>query len=1202
MHIACDAPSPKLSGWDGILTSETLDFTTPVDLNNLLLRGCIVRQTPTVYGLVIYTGVKTKMSLNLTPPPVKRSRIDQKLSRLIQYILVAQQCCILLLCAGSLVFAKASSQSDAFYIAYYNHDMHAVVFFIKHYLTYFVLLALMMPISLFLSIEFCKLLQAKFMEWDLQMYDAERDLAMKAKTASLNEELSQVQTICTDKTGTLTDNRMVFANAFVCGTSFDELGNAGSMVAALTSGNYFRSHLFCALRDGVRFSVEKQVHHHYTHMLLQSMAICNTIIPSHDGLDGFNFAGDSTDEVALAKAAQSNGYTLCRRTETEIHLRVGQTPPPGGRRTRGQSRGSATPSPGKRGSVASSADGSCADGGVAELAIPLLCTLPFSSDRKMMSVVVQHPTHGLALLTKGSDAAVLARCVQNDPGDTDLRDKTERALDDYACSGLRTLCFAWKPLTEAGFAAWKKNVWDVAATSLHNKQAAIDRACLELEANLTLVGATGIEDKLQHGVPETIAFFRAAGVVLWVLTGDKKETAVNIARSSNVITDATEVICLDVAGWRSGKLSPANPSTPTTLSPASPTPAEKERVFGEKAAFMQGELAAVIRQVESCRGIPDPYGSPPYCPGGGSNDMSSYNSFGSMMNFSMNNGANHPLKGKSKRPSFRKSNSSAGKANSTTGDGGDPPPLGAEQQRTAAAKTEICLLVDGLTLEVVFQDEACKDLFTSLSRMVGCALCCRVTPMQKADVVGVLQGQGLTCLGIGDGANDVSMIQRARVGVGIMGLEGSQAERSSDYAVPKFHHLVPLLAVHGRYALLKNSYLIQYSFYKNLVYSLCQIAYSAFAGFTGQTLFDSWVIINYNMIFTLLPPLVMGLYEYDVDSSELRKYPQLYYDLRSSRGGRLSRESIIRWLVWSVVHSGVIFGFLFPMMQNDDSTYRSSGIWTAGTYVMAAAITMVTAKAGLCFMSWTWLHFASLVLSLLLYHLFVIIYSSIPSFFGHRSYYGVASVVYADPKFYLWVVGITTLLVVLELSVVYWAKEVDPRLVDLVRESLQLRRDALREGRGRSFFGFSNSDDDDSPSLSPGSITMAFSTREASDERAQPLLDRTANQGSPQGSHLSAAPSPSMLPSRRQESGGLHLQPLSPLLTREAGSLSAKTSSPLPTSPLVPRHTSFSPLLGDNDLCYKPSASSSPLCQSLLSCHNLNGTATPSLKSNPVIL
>eukprot|EP01059_Diplonema_ambulator_P033251 TRINITY_DN6877_c0_g1_i4.p1 TRINITY_DN6877_c0_g1~~TRINITY_DN6877_c0_g1_i4.p1 ORF type:complete len:1050 (+),score=279.10 TRINITY_DN6877_c0_g1_i4:106-3255(+) len=812
LSIQCDLPNPQLSSWNGTLMWGGRQH--PVALDNLLLRGCVLRETPHAYGFVVYTGVNTKMFLNLTPPPNKKSRIDMKLEQLILKILAGQQIIIVLMCAVSLHFAKGSNQTDAFYISYFNHEHSSVLYFVTHYLTYFVLLSLMMPISLFLSIEFCKTLQAQFMEWDLRMYDAERDLAMKAQTASLNEELSQVQVICTDKTGTLTENKMVFAKAACNGHVCDELKSPGSMARHLH-----------ASKDLAK--------------LLELFAVCNTVIPSNDPSGVVQYAGDSTDEVALVKAAAANGYHLVERKEDYVVVRTPQ--------------------------------------GAVNIAI--LCILPFSSDRKMMSVIVRHPSDGLMLLNKGADASVIKNLNRARADERELG-FINKSLDDFACDGYRTLCMAHRRLSEGEYAEWRRASWEPAVTAVRNREALIEEASLKMEVGLELLGATGIEDKLQEEVPETIQFFRSAGVVILVLTGDKRETAINIAKSCNLIKQHTKVIVLDVS------------NTPKTV---------------DEGEHVQEEIEKAIEELEEM-GNPDPFGSPA--------------SYGT--------------------PSFK-------------------------SESDSSKPQEGCVVVDGATLGVI--QGRCMERFRVLLSKANTALCCRVTPMQKADVVKVLQESGITCLAIGDGANDVSMIQRAKVGVGIMGLEGSQAERSSDYAIPRFKHLIPLLAIHGRYSLLKNSYLIQYSFYKNLVYSLCQILYSFASGFTGQTIFDSWVIICYNMLFTLLPPLAMGLFEYDITEHEIYKFPLLYYDLRSPIGGRLSKYSIVRWFSWAVIHSAVIFGFMVPTMQNDDvAIYKTSGIWTHGSYIMSFVVSGVLAKSGLLFMSWTWLHFASILLSLLGYH------------------------------------------------------------------------------------------------------------------------------------------------------------------------------------------------------------------------------------------
>eukprot|EP00759_Apiculatamorpha_spiralis_P001615 PhF_6_TR10576/c0_g1_i2/m.16864 len=226
--VTCDAPNENLRKWEGKIETPHHPNPIPVNLDNLLLRGCVLKNCEWLYGVVIYTGVNTKMLKNLIQKPPKRSRLDKKLNSLILMILVVQQCMILLLCGLGLNFDR--SYSGSFYFAgSLTSDSNSTegIRFVKLYLTYFVLFGMMMPISLFVSMEFCKTAQAKFMEWDAGMRTSEA--SMRARTSSLNEELSQVQYIFSDKTGTLTENQMRFAKCFVGERVVDELTKPGSI-------------------------------------------------------------------------------------------------------------------------------------------------------------------------------------------------------------------------------------------------------------------------------------------------------------------------------------------------------------------------------------------------------------------------------------------------------------------------------------------------------------------------------------------------------------------------------------------------------------------------------------------------------------------------------------------------------------------------------------------------------------------------------------------------------------------------------------------------------------------------------------------------------------------------------------------------------------------------------------------------------------
>lgn len=152
----------------------------------------------------------------------------------------------------------------------------------------------------------------------------------------------------------------------------------------------------------------------------------------------------------------------------------------------------------------------------------------------------------------------------------------------------------------------------------------------------------------------------------------------------------------------------------------------------------------------------------------------------------------------------------------------------------------------------------------------------------------VRKGAQRITLSIGDGANDVSMIQAAHVGVGISGQEGMQAVMSSDFAIAQFRFLTDLLLVHGRWSYLRickvylhlvffvqtcmvcsGSYVIwnfsmqvvTYFFYKNLMFTLTQFWFTFRTGFSGQRFYDDWFQSLYNVIFTALPVIILGLFE-----------------------------------------------------------------------------------------------------------------------------------------------------------------------------------------------------------------------------------------------------------------------------------------------------------------------------------------------------
>lgn len=462
------------------------------------------------------------------------------------------------------------------------------------------------------------------------------------------------------------------------------------------------------------------------------MSLCHTVVPEYDENTGeITYQSQSPDETALVDTAKDNGFVFVKRKTDEIMIeRFGK-----------------------------------------DTAYKLLATLEFTSARRRMSVIVETPDGHIKLLTKGADIVIFDRLTDRD---NRLKEVTLEHLRTFSKDGLRTLVLAEKDITRNEYDEWK-DIFQSALTSIDNREERVEAACEIIENDLVLVGCTAIEDKLQEEVPETIHYLLEAGIKLWVLTGDKQETAINIGYSSRLLTPSMDLIIIN---------------------------AENSEICGE-------QLKANLER---------------YC--------------------------------------YKYYNSEEGIVTAIETDD-------VEEEQPHRV---IGLVIDGHSLGFALHDHT--EAFLTLGKACRSVICCRVTPLQKALVVRVVkQGEQRICLSIGDGANDVSMIQEAHVGIGIIGKEGTQAARASDYAIQQFKHLKRLLCIHGRYSYLRVTGIIQYSFYKNLAFTLCMLYFSFYNGFSGQTLYDSWIITLYNIVFTSIPPLFFGLFEKDLDEEIIYKVP-----------------------------------------------------------------------------------------------------------------------------------------------------------------------------------------------------------------------------------------------------------------------------------------------------------------------------------------
>ncbi|KAF7800091.1 hypothetical protein EIP86_011334 [Pleurotus ostreatoroseus] len=324
-----------------------------------------------------------------------------------------------------------------------------------------------------------------------------------------------------------------------------------------------------------------------------------------------------------------------------------------------------------------------------------------------------------------------------------------------------------------------------------------------------------------------------------------------------------------------------------------------------------------------------------------------------------------------------------------------------KNQRSTGELEDLALIIDGKSLTFALEKEISKT-FLELAIMCKAVVCCRVSPLQKALVVKLVKRNSKALLlAIGDGANDVSMIQAAHVGVGISGLEGLQAARSADVAISQFRYLKKLLLVHGSWSYQRLSKLILYSFYKNITLYMTQFWFSFFNNFSGQIAYESWTLSLYNVVFTLLPPLVIGVFDQFVSARILDRYPQLY--MLGQRNAFFTKTAFWMWVANALYHSIILFGFSVILFWGDlkQATGYDSGHWFWGTMLYLAVLLTVLGKAALVSDLWTKYTVAAIPGSFIFTMIFLPIYAVVAPAIGFsKEYKGIVPRLWGDGVFY----------------------------------------------------------------------------------------------------------------------------------------------------------------------------------------------------------
>ncbi|PNI38204.1 ATP11A isoform 4 [Pan troglodytes] len=794
--IECEQPQPDLYKFVGRINvySDLNDpVVRPLGSENLLLRGATLKNTEKIFGVAIYTGMETKMALNYQSKSQKRSAVEKSMNAfLIVYL------CILISKALINTVLKYVWQSEPFRDEpWYNQKTESERqrnLFLKaftDFLAFMVLFNYIIPVSMYVTVEMQKFLGSYFITWDEDMFDEETGEGPLVNTSDLNEELGQVEYIFTDKTGTLTENNMEFKECCIEGHVYVPHVICNGQVLPESSGI-----------DMIDSSPSVNGRER-EELFFRALCLCHTVqVKDDDSVDGPRKSPDggkscvyissSPDEVALVEGVQRLGFTYLRLKDNYMEML---------NRENHIER------------------------------FELLEILSFDSVRRRMSVIVKSATGEIYLFCKGADSSIFPRVIE---GKVDqIRARVERNAVKAARScaeqeGLRTLCVAYKRLIQEEYEGICK-LLQAAKVALQDREKKLAEAYEQIEKDLTLLGATAVEDRLQEKAADTIEALQKAGIKVWVLTGDKMETAAATCYACKLFRRNTQLLELTTKRIEEQSL---------------------HDVLFELSKTVLRHSGTLTR--DNLSGL--------------SADMQDYG-----------------------------------------------------------------LIIDGAALSLIMKPREdgssgnYRELFLEICRSCSAVLCCRMAPLQKAQIVKLIKfsKEHPITLAIGDGANDVSMILEAHVGIGVIGKEGRQAARNSDYAIPKFKHLKKMLLVHGHFYYIRISELVQYFFYKNVCFIFPQFLYQFFCGFSQQTLYDTAYLTLYNISFTSLPILLYSLMEQHVGIDVLKRDPTLYRDV--AKNALLRWRVFIYWTLLGLFDALVFFFGAYFVFEN--TTVTSNGQW-----------------------------------------------------------------------------------------------------------------------------------------------------------------------------------------------------------------------------------------------------------------------------------
>ena len=747
-----EPPSKLIYNFQGIIQCKAggENKKEPLNLENTMWASTVVASQG-VIGIVCYTGKETRAKMNASTPKVKIGVLDDELDKSNMYLFVIT----LIL---SFVIASAKGFNKKF-----------IFIFIK----YIILFCSIIPISLRVNLDVSKTY------FSIQINREKEIPETIARNSTIPEELGRISYLFSDKTGTLTKNEMIFkiiameTETFgedkfedLKGIILDECKESDAPLLDIIKNNSNNDEL--SLSNSANSEInqpkkKKKTHRHRGKLIrdtITAMCLCNNVTPIVDNKDPnvMTYQASSPDEVALVKFAVTLDMRLVGRTDKEIKIK---------------------------------------DAADNEEEFEVLANFPFSSDTKRMGIILKNKKHGhIIYYLKGAEN-VMMKFVK----DEYINYIAENA-ENLATKGLRTLVLSQKIIPQDEYDKWNKE-YEEAKASMENRQQKITEVVSKIENNMEFLCVTGVEDLLQDEVATTIDNLRNAGMKVWMLTGDKVETATCISIS---------------AGLK----------------------AKTHKIYTIKNDDIKNEAIEGKTQVSVLQ--------------------SKFGEYKSKI-------------------------------------GLDPH----------------LFIIDGDTLDLALKN--CEKEFFETAILAPSVVCCRCSPTQKRIIVKTIKKYTVArTAAVGDGGNDVAMIQEADVGIGIVGKEGLQASLAADYSIKEFKSLNMLLLWFGRIAYKNTSMMANFIIHRGLIIAFNQFIFSCIFYFNPVPLYSGFLSFGYSVIFTSLP-CISVLLDQDVNKNNVLTFPTLYRVLL--KGRELNLKNFIYWFEKSLFQSLIImFGAILLFRDN----------------------------------------------------------------------------------------------------------------------------------------------------------------------------------------------------------------------------------------------------------------------------------------------